>query len=300
MRRSRVPLTALISACVVMSSCLVIPSNASATAFSYWLTAGPSASNSSYEWYYGHYHSPEVEAPEIEVDYDTDWFDLYPIVASSCHVFETNDFTHNDTWEDHGESEDYTIVGYMPHEDATVLSVSIVARFVFYRPALTLAFSTNNGSSWTTSGSYPASYSPFLGVLFWNVTSLATWTPALLNNTELCARATTYPTELIHYYLDYLGYWIIWGGEYEGGGGGGEGEGEDEGYGPFDTDAYFSVGNIVGLLGLVGFIGLIAIPAGAIIIYRNDPGQGLINMFIKMLAIFMFCLTLFMYSITAD
>ena len=289
----------MVTLSIVICGCLTVPHHATADTFTWWATVCPSASNSTYEWYYGHYHSTPVEATEVEVDLDSDYWDLYATVASSCHVFETNDFTNNDTWLDHGESEYYTPVGYMPPTDATIISVNVMVRFTTYRPMLQLSFSTNNGSSWTTSGTYAESANPYLGIIQWNVTNLVSWTPALLNSTDLCARLTTYPTELTHYYLDYLGYWILWGGDYAGGGDGGQDDDSEEGSGTLDTEAYFSVDNILGIMGLVGLVGAIAAAPLGVYLYKHSREEGVVIV-IKMLVLFMFCVTLFMCSLGVD
>ena len=61
-------------------------------------------------------------------------------------------------------------------------------------------------------------------------------------------------------------------------------------------DFIFQDGGIIGVLGLVGFVGCIAIPAGAIALYRSDPSQGKINLFVKMLVLWFFCLTMVMVN----
>ena len=65
-----------------------------------------------------------------------------------------------------------------------------------------------------------------------------------------------------------------------------------------DYDLIYSADGITGILGFVGLIGMIAVPAFGVFVYRANQGEGKMNIFIKMLVLFMFCLTCFMVSVS--
>ena len=141
---------------------------------------------------------------------------------------------------------------------------------------------------------------PFYAIT-WNVTALAAWNYTMLSSDELWVKAKFSPVTGINYYLDYLGFVISWNDFISTGGsedplpdpsGGGEDGGMD-----LDYDFLYSAEGIVGLLGFIGMIGMIAVPALGVFVYRANQGEGKMNIFVKMLVLFMFCLTLFMVSI---
>lgn len=271
--------------------------NASAE-ITYWRTVGPPAHNSTWDLYYYHYHGDFSPCEPIQVALEDDTQDLYG-AAAFTHIMTTNDYTNLTEWVDPGESDYREPVGYMPPEGATITTVSVYVRFTVYRPQMQLAFSINGGSSYTSSSVISETTDPLLGVYVWNVTSLATWTPTLLNSTDVFVKGTFWPTVYTHYYLDYLGFVVDWHADIPGGGDlGGE---EEEEYEPnplpgVDSGFLLEPGGIMFLIGLTGFIGMIAIPPAAVWMFRRDGGSKL-HAGISALVAFMLCFTMFLAAL---
>jgi len=278
----------------------MLPTGVTAAEYTYWSSASPPSYNCSYWTVYPHYSSTvtEVEGPKVSGDAVTQ--DLYGTTGVSKWV-KTNDFTDTGSWVDPGSNSSYIEpVGWMPFANATITAVYLSAQFTNYRPDMQLSFSVNDEASWTTSSTITGSTSPFMGDWNWNITTLATWTPELLNSTDLWARMKASPVTGLHYYLDYLGFVVYWWAELEGGGSGGEGVEELPGTDTdFDIDynIIYSGEGIIGILGFVGFIGMIGVPALTIYLFRKSD-EGRMATFIKMLVLFMFCLTCFMVSVS--
>lgn len=300
MKRLR-PLVISIATILLLSGFCVIPANCTAEV-TYWLTTAPSAYNSSYWTIYPKYASTPVESEAVKTARDGSTLDLYTSSVGLTKCVETNDFTDNDSWVYPGPSEYATPVGYLPPDNATIITVHVLVWFTACRPDMTVYLSTTNKSSWSNSGPITGSSSIFYGIYQWNVTSLRTWTPAMLNDTDTWVKIKAIPTAGIHYYLDYLGFFILWSADLEGGGMGGE-IGDDEEYDPegdtqgaFDFDFIFDAGGIVGILGVVGFLGMIAVPPLAMLAYKTSNESRLV-IFVRAIVSFMFCLSLFLVSL---
>lgn len=260
--------------------------------YSSWL---PSSSNSTYWTVYPKYVGSATSEYEVQVAYSS-VLDLYTSSSGLLRYVETNDFNNTD-YNDLNESDE--MVWFMPVSNATITSVSVVALFFWQYPETVLYYSVDDKSSWGTSSTYSAGgggMAPY-GAVTWNVTSLEAWTPAMLNSTDTWAKAKFSPTAGQHYYLDYLGFIVTW---YYDVPGGSEDPVEapesEEGGADFGYDIIYSAEGIIGVLGMVGFIGMIAVPALAVYLVKNSD-EGRMAIFIKMLALFMFCLTFFMVSV---
>lgn len=268
----------------------------------YWITLCPAASNSTYRWSYGHYQYTEDEKTEVEVALDGSVDDMYFGLDGVAVRYDTNDFTHNDSWLEFSEWDDdnHTQTGDMPPDNATIENVYVVARLAYYAPDAYLAYSLNNGSDYEQSSLIT---SPYLGMMpyilmTWDVTELEVWTPQMLNTSDLCARMIALPDADIHYYVDYVGFYFTWYADIPGGGQGGLiGEDDDIPEGDFDFGNFFLTENIVGVMGTVGMIGMILTPTATILIYRMG-GHEAVPLFVKMLTLFMFCCTLTLYSLS--
>lgn len=291
-----------ICAVLVVSGLMVTQTkNAAATEYGYFLSSAPSAVNSSYWTTYFDYTWPPgwetttpVEAPEVEVARDSNTTDLYTLNSLTYRYVETNDF-NGEYWVDPGESDYATPVSYLPPEDAYIVTVNVLVMFTANRPQMTLHLSTDDKDTWDSSTTIVESSNPYLAVVNWNVTSLRAWTPAMINTTDTWVKMAAIPTAGTHYYLDYLGFLILWYGEYEGGGSGSgdppEGYEEDPESGSMgDYSGLFTGANIPGLLGAIGLIGLVALPAFVIWVGRNSE-ESKIGLFVKFLVVGMFLFT---------
>lgn len=282
---------------LLLLSLAAVPMNAKAETY-YYVTSFPSANNSTYQYNYGKLQYGPVPCTGITKASDTYKQVVQAPYSGVLYTMTSNDYTRAD-WVD---PEWGGYVGTLPPDGANISAVWVVALFTYQYPDLYLHYSIDGGDTYNTSDVIESDiYTwqlPYTAVM-WNVTSLETWTPALVNNTDLFVKLTMTPPYGVYYSIDYLGIRLTWSIDEE------EGEGSEdppddpesgEGGWNFTYDFIMLDGGLVGVLGLVGFIGIIAIPAGAIVIYRNDPGEGRINLFIKMLAMWMFCLTLVMVN----
>lgn len=280
------PLIGAFIVALVLSSCALLPARVSAD-ISYYVTCLPSANNATYEYHYGKLHYGPVPSSGIWIANDGYYQDIYTPYAGVLFTLNTDDYTKED-WVD-PEIDGY--VNYLPPDGSNISAVWVIAAFQLRNPQMTLSYSIDGGDNWNTSGTYGES--SYIVNIAWNVTSLETWTPALVNSTDFMVKCSMYPTNMIHYYVDYLGVRVHWD---VGEAGGAEDPPDDpesgEGGWDFSYDFIMEDGGIIGVLGLVGFIGLIVIPAGAIAIYRNDHGDGRISLFVKMLVLWVFCLTM--------
>ena len=273
-----------------------------ATTF-YYGTTNASAYNSSYWRTYARYSTSPVSLYEAQVSNDTYTEDLY--TTASLSYVETNDFT-NPTY--YFDPTDMFIGGrpmdIMPPDNgtATVDYVWVSVRFVGAIPPCYLYFSPNDKSTWHTSSYLTGKGSTY----YWDVTSVITWNATVLNSNELWAKMKAYPVSGIHYYIDYIGISVRWHADYLIDDGYGipiedppdEPIPDEEGGAQLDYDLIYSADGITGILGFVGLIGMIAVPAFGVFVYRANQGEGKMNIFIKMLVLFMFCLTCFMVSVS--
>lgn len=286
---------------VLLSSLLIMPmQTVQAADLTYWCSTCPPAYNSSYWTVYPRYSSTHVEADSVET-FDETYLDLYTGSTGLIKYVRTNDYTNLGEWQDLMDSNFSEPVGFMPPDNATITSVWMIAAFSGYHPYMRFGFSTNNASSWTYSSYMAESTSSYMtwGNVGWNVTSLTTWNATLLNSTALWAELKAYPTAGTHYYLDYLGFRVFWWAELEGGGSGGwDPEPDTEPSEPFDYSFIYSAEGMVGMMGLIGLIGMIGIPAAGVYIARNS-NDSRINILVKMIALWAFCFSLFMYMVTS-
>ena len=210
---------------------------------------------------------------------------------------ETNNFT-NPTY--YFEDEVITPLWYLPPANATVNAVWLTAQFTTTSPLqFQFRLSIDDKANWDLSSTY---YSYPIGSINWNVTTLYTWTPAMLNTTDLWVRAAMITDTGITHYLDYLGIVVFWDGwadeeaEYEPPPP--EPDENETGGAQLDYNLIYTAEGIIGIMGFVGLIGMVAVPALSVYVYRQNQGEGKMNIFIKMLVLFMFCLTCFMVSVS--
>jgi len=284
-----------------MLGCLTVLPGESQAATTYWVTLRAPSHNSTYDLYYYKYHADLSPLEAAQVHNDSEVEDLWGSV-SYIHEVTTNDFTNTSEWVDPGSPPEWTLVGYMPVPTATIATVYLSVRFTTdSMPEMELAFSINNGTDWTESSTIPATTSS--SDYQWDITELEDWTPAILNSTDLWAMGTFRPIPYAHHYLDYVGFTVLWYGDFVGGGAGGYpfpegGEETEEGGAEVTYDLIYSIGGLLGILGLFGLIGMIAAPALAVYAYRHTD-EGKMSLFIKMLVFFMICLSFFMVSLSA-
>lgn len=165
--------------------------------------------------------------------------------------------------------------------DATILRVGMYAVFVgSSSPWGYLSFSNDSGSSWRQ-GAYNAEGT---GLLYNNITSWEDWTPELLRDPGLSIKLDTAIPHAYSYTMDYLGLVVYW-------------QVEDPNEpSEWEDSGGLSALSIVDMMGVTGFIGMIAVPPMTILAWRagNDSRMAI---FIKMLCLFMFCVTLFLVSV---
>lgn len=292
---------------VITGACLCMPvESVQAAELSFLWTQYPSAFNSSTWTVYPKSSTTPVASHAIEVWNDSSSFDFYTASTGLIKYARTNDFSDIDNWTGTPSTEYSTHWGWMPPENATITGVFVVANFYESCPRMQFAVSTNNASSWSSSAiiSEDFDYYAEWGTWSWNITSLLAWTPAMLNSTSLWAQLKVWPTASTHYYLDYLGF-SVWWWDDSGLGGSGVDDGitptpEDEGGLPSDIDYSFiyDAGGIIGIMGVIGFIGMIAAPAIGVYVAKQGT-ESKMALFVKMLALWMFCMTMFMVAVNA-
>ena len=285
------PYFPLLIALLLISSLMVLPisQNARAGTTAYYMTWGPSAYNSSYWTVYSKYSTTPIDCEEVQGGGDG----LNQSMAASTGVYkyaQTNDYS-NTTWVDpmiDGLYPDFDdIIGTLPTWNATILTVTVFAYWLGSYPQCNLYYSLDDKSSWESSGTLPSGNNQ----IWWNVTALEDWTPAILNNTDTWVKIRASPITGNNYYLDYLGWLITWSLPY-----GGTGSGEPPENPSSGNDWTFDLlagNNLIGIFGLIGFIGMIALPAFGIWIYRNGSDDAIVT-FIKLLVAFTFCFVLFL------
>lgn len=271
---------------------MLAPDNVSAES-SYWRSWFPSANNSTYWTVYPKYSGSVTTAYGAQCAVDSYTQDLYTGSTSIIKYVETNDFTNPDWFGEETSEDGYS--QWMPPANATITSVNVVMYFTSSRPVTHLYCSVNDKGSWHDSGPISSG----LGLYVWNVTALESWTSAMLNSTDTWVKLKAWPSAGSHYYLDYLGFVVYFLAPY----GGGDPIPEEPEEGPEDSGADYTVDmfltgeGIIASLGIVGLIGMIATPALAVFVYRNNQGEGKMNIFVKMLVLFMLFLTFFMVSL---
>ena len=251
-----------------------------------YFTMMPDAGSSSY---YRIYPAATSPAPAYGAQiYNDTYFQQISYSNYASYRIGCSDFS-NDSYDGYpGQAE-------MP-ANATINEIWVCIVFVGNRPPLTWEI-TANGTT-TNSGYIAGGY----GMARWDVTSLRDWDEEMMTNSSTTIGAILYTTPGITYTIDYLGYWFI---EWEGWSGWEESEpdppDEEGGAGANLNYTYvYNVTGLIGVFGLVGFAGMIAIPAGAMAIYRNDPGVGRVNLFVKMLILWVFCLSMFMLAVNGS
>ena len=274
--------------CVTFALLVYVPKATTAGDPEQYITYFPGAQASNF-----YRSSPVPTAPETayEVQELLDSYHLtidYP--SDAVYVLLTEDFKNYSC--EYGPYQESMIP-----ENATIDEVWAIAYFSLYTPNMSFRV-TVNGT--THSQYFPAAGD---GPVLWNVTGYDNWNHTLLTSANTRFILYMWTDGGIYYHIDYLGFWKIkwtgWPGE------GGEGEGDQEDEDPpsgdgadLDYDIIYGDG-LVGVMGLIGFCGMIAVPAGSIVIYRNDPSVGRINLFVKMLILWVFCLSLFMLSVNS-
>lgn len=292
---------------MILSSAFLIPAKeASAAELSFLWTEYPSAFNSTTWTVYPKYSTTPVSSHAIEVWNDSSSLDFYTASAGLVKYARTNDFSDIDNWTGTPSTEYSTHWGWMPPVNATITGVFVVANFYESCPKMQFAVSTNDAGSWSSSAIVSENIDHYAGwgTWSWNITSLTVWNGTLLNSTDLWAQLKVWPTPSTHYYLDYLGF-SVWWWDDSGLGGSGVDDGitptpEDEDGLPSDIDYSFiyDAGGIIGIMGVIGFIGMIAAPALGVYVYRNGT-ESRMALFVKMLALWMFCMTMFMVAVNA-
>lgn len=279
-------MTGAMSAALVLSAFTLTAMNTSAELVE-WYSAYPSAEYATYEKFddYTSYGPYSTNGPRWVND--STYLNIHGSSNPMYYEVITWDF-NNDSY--YYDGTDYE-VNFLPPDGAEITFIDVVADFYGTQPPeCYLAFTVNGGSTWTYSDPFPSYWS-----LHWRVTDLYDWDDDAINNTNTRV-ALLVTTEYLNLYrLDYLGWYIGWMAE-ESGPWSPPDYDTDWGGADLDFNIIYNVGGILGVMGLIGFVGLIAIPAGAIVLYRNDPGQGRINLFIKMVVMWMFCLTMVMVN----
>lgn len=261
----------------------------------YYVTYHPSANNATYQYNYGKIQYGPVPSSDIYFADDGYYEAIYTSYSGVVYTLISNDF-NRENWYD-PEIDGY--VGYLPPDGANITSVWVIAKFLSWNPETTLHYTIDGGNNWNMSSTWGAG--AYYVTLTWNVTSLETWTPLLVNNTDFKVKCTMYPAASIAYFVDYIGIRVHWNIDEEDGEGSEDPQDDPEtGDGGWDFSYEFIMdnGGIIGMMGVIGFIGLIAIPAGAIVIYRSSHGEGKIGTFVKTLVAWMFCLTLVLLAVS--
>jgi len=143
---------------------------------------------------------------------------------------------------------------------------------------------TNGTQGWPAG---PPGIPPYLYAVFYsNVTSLETWTPALLKNSSTWVRI--YTDDGVSDYgldVDYLGFTYVW---------------TTDPYSPSGPpssgDFSMSMVSPIGLIGIIGFVGMVGVPAASIWFFRRDGGSK-IMIGVSALVAFTICAGFFLASI---
>lgn len=300
---------ALIIVIGLITSIFALPVQVSAVDETWFRSYYPPANNATYYTITGKpYGIYNTDAPKIAGDDVV--LSLGTASTGVTKVVKTNDFTDAGSWVEFANDTAFESVGHMPVPGATILSVSVRSYWhnqlgfpnMAYWPDHILRFSINGGSYYQSSAMISSGVFDTDEISKgWNVTGLATWTPELLNSTSLWASLYAYPVAGYGYYLDYLGFIVLWSAEVEGGGTGWDPSTppEDEGNGTWAPNYWFIAdeGGLIGILGFIGLIGMIATPALAVFAWRSSDDSK-ISIFVKYLATFVFCFAMFLAALT--
>ena len=170
----------------------------------------------------------------------------------------------------------------LPPDNATIIYVELTVRIVMwasYARTFTLQYATDestynvttesatwhSGSNGTQgwAGAGPAVPAYYFVLFYSDVTSLETWTPALLKDPQTWVRIYTDDGATDHgLYVDYVGFVYAWTLD----------PGSPPGP-PSSGDFSMSMVSPIGLFGIVGFIGMIGVPAASIWFFRRDGGS---------------------------
>ena len=285
--------TYLVLVAATLSIGATSPALVSADAVSYYWTWQPSANYSAY------LNVPQDEsgdAPDSQIA-DAVSEDLYYAAGGSSWSYITANFT-NDTWSSPYPTLPYVVDTPIP-DNATIISITLTAKFMTASPAGYLIYSLDGGSTYNP-------FSPELidagyGPMYCNITSMETWTPGMINTTDFWVRGLFSCEAGAHYYLEYLGYICYYSVPDATGYIPGEDdppEDEEDSVDWGDYDVVYTAEGIIMVFGLVGMVGMMAMPAIGVYVYRRGDGDA-ISVFVKVLAAFMIFLTFFMVYITS-
>ena len=222
----------------------------------------------------------QLGAPEVTEFWDGDMYEVWIASDDYCYIFTTTNFTDG-------------YLGTMPPLGVDITWVMVTLYGLNQYPDTYLKYEVEGGGANTSSNFNGYNY-----YMNWDITSLEDWTPEMFQGTNFTVQAWVYPEYNTPIYIDYIGVSIAYRSEDEIEEGE-EGDPEENEYGGADVgwDIIYGEG-LIGTLGFVGLIGMIAVPGLAVYVHRHGD-QGNIQLFVSMLMIFMFCLTLFLYSINA-
>lgn len=204
----------------------------------------------------------------------------------------------------HMYSESYPYFWTMNHSkvalpsNATIDFVYVYSGWTWNRPGQWAWITTDN---WTTSTPLAYHYGgagyPSGGLTLWNVTDYRAWTVDMIQSADTGIKVQLYVEADTYYYFKGLVFGVLWHyPEQEVGFPDSEEGGETEGV-PWSYTILTGNG-LVGVMGIIGLCGMIAIPAMAVVAFRTSDDTR-IGIFVKSLVTFMFCLTMFLVSISA-
>jgi len=280
-------LVCLIPLMLISSVMILLPDSVRADT-SQWWTYYPGALNASSARIAP---SPTAltDCDPVKIRGDSSTWQFYA-TASHVQLIETNDFIENDTWYQPDPPLDASyIVGYMPPDNATVISVSLVVVFENYLPGGQISFSIDDKATWTYE-TVPSTYYNYQV----NVTEYANWTPEILKSNETWVRGVFSCAANTYYYADYIGFIVHWSAPY--GGGGDAFPTEPDGGFPYDF--LYDGAGIVALFGVMGFVGMIGVPVFAAWSFKTGREGSKIALAVQMIVVETFCFTMFLVSIS--
>lgn len=240
---------------------------------------------------YGHHGPVWAAITGANMIWDGDYEEVYLPVASNRTVI-TNEF--NKTWDFVEHSSD-TFQGYPP-ANATIAYVWVKAYFYSLgMPNCTLSYSLDNQAHWESSPEYPKSTTPVPGSdawVTWNVTTLETWTPALLLSERTWLSLEMEVPAGVSYYIDYLGLSYLF---YL------PGEALPSWVDPPEETGTFGwnigSGPIIGLMGIAGFVGMVIAPGFIVFMVAHAKSGNKFASFVSGICFGAFCFGLFMTMI---
>ena len=279
---------AAITAMLMLGAFTFSAPNASA-ALVEWYSAYPSANYGQYTKYYNYQTYGPYSTTPPTIYNDSAYLSIYGYDSATFYEVITWDFT-NEEYEYNGT--DYEI-NYLPPDGAEITEVYVVARWYNHHPECYMGYSLDEGATWTYSDIY-VSYRQ----TSWRVTDLYDWDDEDINTTDTRIGIWVNPLYGNNYLLDYLGWYIGWMAEESGPWTPPDFDTGEWGGADFGYDLIYTGEGIIALLGLVGFIGLIGLPAFAYWSWKNGAESSKIGLFVKMLVVAMFLLTMVMVSIS--